>query len=109
MLYLKCAEEDADRLKFCCHYCKKEVPSDQDVVILETRTARHKNRFDHMINAFTKFDPTLPHLYTIPCSKCVHEKPDVVYMRYDDTQLKYVYLCVHCDHSWISKSVDDVN
>jgi DNA-directed RNA polymerase subunit M/transcription elongation factor TFIIS len=32
-----------------------------------------------------------------------NEKPnnrEVIYIRYDDTNMKYVYLCVHCDTTW---------
>jgi hypothetical protein len=25
---------------------------------------------------------------------------EVIYIRYDDTNMKYVYLCVHCDTTW---------
>jgi DNA-directed RNA polymerase subunit M/transcription elongation factor TFIIS len=25
---------------------------------------------------------------------------EVIYIRYDDTNMKYVYLCVHCDMTW---------
>jgi len=27
-------------------------------------------------------------------------KREVIYIRYDDTNMKYVYLCVHCDMTW---------
>jgi hypothetical protein len=25
---------------------------------------------------------------------------EVIYIRYDDINMKYVYLCVHCDTTW---------
>ena len=35
----------------------------------------------------------------LPMIKNIKEK-DIVYLRYDDTNMKYIYLCVNCDNSW---------
>lgn len=29
-----------------------------------------------------------------------HNNREVIYIRYDDTNMKYVYLCAHCDTTW---------
>ena len=59
------------------------------------------------INKYTKYDPTLPHMSTIKCPNlnCSSNKKsnsvasDVIYLRYDDKNMKYVYLCCHCDEN----------
>ena len=28
------------------------------------------------------------------------KKPEIVYMRYDDDNMKYLYMCVECDYVW---------
>lgn len=48
-------------------------------------------------------DPTLPHLTDIvcpsaECSKKDNVENDIVYMRYDDENMKYVFCCMHCKH-----------
>ena len=61
-----------------------------------------------MINKYTKYDPTLPRVSNIKCPKtqCLTKqeedapKTEIIYMRYDDVNMKYIYICVHCAHTW---------
>ena len=50
-----------------------------------------------VVNSSMKYDPTLP-ISSQPCPQC--KGSDVRYVRYDHANLKYVHLCVECDHSW---------
>ena len=66
--------------------------------------------FNHVINNYTKLDPTLPRMKNIKCpnAECSSNKkdeekytyPEVIYMRYDDSNMKYAYICSHCDFVW---------
>jgi len=77
--------------------------------------------FSQVVNKYTKFDPTLPRIHTIRCpnDECPSNsgsgssavataasgekkktKNEIIYVRYDDTNLKYVYLCAKCDKVW---------
>ena len=62
--------------------------------------------YSNVINKYTKFDPTLPRINKILCpnSDCATNTKDVereiIYIRYDDVNMKYVYLCSTCDHVW---------
>jgi hypothetical protein len=72
--------------------------------------------FAHVVNKYTKLDPTLPRIKTIRCpnDECISnklsaqssdpsvkkEETEVIYLRYDDTNLKYIYLCTKCDKVW---------
>jgi aspartate carbamoyltransferase regulatory subunit len=58
-----------------------------------------------------KLDPTLPRIYTVKCPNdaCKTNASDesdaktpteVIYIRYDDANLKYLYICTTCDHVW---------
>ena len=70
-------------------------------------TKENKNKDVH-INEYTKYDPTLPHMQTIKCPNvsCKSNEEsnsltqDVIYMRYDDKNMKYMYLCCHCNFNW---------
>ena len=59
-----------------------------------------------IVNKYTKLDPTLPRINRIPCpnAECdtnTKETPrEIIYIRYDDTNIKYMYLCSTCDYVW---------
>ena len=58
------------------------------------------------INKYTKDDPTLPRINTILCPNpdCPTNKDgkerEIIYIRYDDVNMKYVYLCYDCETVW---------
>ena len=67
-----------------------------------------------VINEFTKYDPTLPVTDVIPCPNqaCVSNhsdekkraKREIIYIRYNKTELLYIYMCKHCNATWKSTS-----
>ena len=65
-----------------------------------------QNTEKDIFNKYTKMDPTLPRLNTIRCpnDRCStntnDEAREVIYMRYDDKNMKYMYLCCKCDFKW---------
>ena len=73
-----------------------------------------KEVFKILVNEYTKLDPTLPRVSNIPCpnAACVSNRPDeeksnsnqheVIYLRYNDAALKFVYICNQCDTIWKS-------
>ena len=101
MYYMKIDEE----LKYYCRNCGHE-DTDLKVENLLVSSYEKKKNANIPINPYIKFDPTLPHLHTIKCPKpdCKTNQPDqisdVIYFRYDHTNMKYIYLCVECDSSW---------
>jgi len=71
--------------------------------------------FSQVVNRYTKLDPTLPRIHTMRCpndecpsnevvaasgGKSGKAKSEIIYVRYDDANLKYVYLCAKCDKVW---------
>jgi hypothetical protein len=71
----------------------------------------------HLVNEYTKLDPTLPRVSNIPCpnAACTSNRDqegkdagedqlphEVIYLRYNDAQLKFVYICNLCDTVWKS-------
>ena len=88
----------------------------ENVCVSQTQLKASVSSYEHIINKYTKLDPTLPHINNIKCpnSACTSneetksddtKKPDILYLRYDDTNMKFVYLCTECNTVW--KSADD--
>ena len=109
MYYLQLKKDDEDKLIYYCRNCGHEdeslVTNLNNLYVSKTNIKKEMN-YKNSINKYTKLDPTLPRINTIKCpnEQCVSNttdgEHDVIYIRYDDTQMKYVYLCPACDTVW---------
>jgi DNA-directed RNA polymerase subunit M/transcription elongation factor TFIIS len=72
-----------------------------------------------LLNEFTRQDPTLPHVSTLPCPNTngnpatnkpacptyTQGKPrDVIIIKYDAQNMKFLYICNVCEEQWRSRS-----
>jgi DNA-directed RNA polymerase subunit M/transcription elongation factor TFIIS len=108
MYYLRLAGENGDQLVYYCRNCGNEESSTtgDNVCVSKTTLRRSEQQYTHVLNEYTKLDPTLPRVTNIPCpnADCPTNKSgakrEVIYIRYDDVNVKYVYLCASCDRVW---------
>jgi len=112
MYYITISEKDGNSLSYYCRSCghKDETVTTEGMCVMNTQLKKGQQQFNHIINKYTKLDPTLPRIYNVPCpnatcstnaSSETKDKPtEVIYMRYDDDNLKYLYICVECDTVW---------
>jgi len=114
MYYIKLLGEDKNSITYYCRKCGHESNAieNTNLVVSKTTLRNKKQTFHHIINKYTKLDPTLPHINTMKCinDDCVCNtdesvEPDVIYIKYDDDNIKYVYLCTHCDTTWTNDKV----
>ena len=163
MYYIRLSEENPNSIVYYCKNCgheNKNISLDS-VTISRTNFKSSKQKYNSIINKYTKMDPTLPRINTIKCpnqsceSNQEHEasprtrphpnpegskgskdkgkgkgegadeskgaavasaaedtKTDVleknrrhvdreiIYLRYDDVNMNFVYLCPVCDSVW---------
>ena len=117
MYYIKISD-DTNSLNYYCRKCGNEdknlINSNSSICVSKTEIKKGSNSYKHIINKYTKFDPTLPRIDNIDCpnDKCpsnvnTEEKSnteykckEIIYLRYDDNNMKYIYLCCNCDNSW---------
>ena len=137
MYYISISEKDSNSLSYYCRSCGHvdDTLAEEGACILNTQLKKGQQKFNHIINEFTKLDPTLPRIYNIPCpnTQCkthtgksasggggggsgasgtgasgtgasgsggAATNSEVIYMRYDDANLKYIYICTTCDTTW---------
>jgi DNA-directed RNA polymerase subunit M/transcription elongation factor TFIIS len=109
MYYLKINNEvNANELIYYCRNCGHEdqVLSSENICVSRTDVNIGKKTYEQIVNEFTKLDPTLPRTTTIKCPNqdCLSNKDksdsEVIYLRYDDKNMKYIYLCSICDTLW---------
>jgi DNA-directed RNA polymerase subunit M/transcription elongation factor TFIIS len=106
-LYLN---QDENKLRRICRNCGYER-EDQGGLILEMNLKEKTSEsYKILMNEFTKEDPTLPHVDTIKCpnesceTNISEKKKDVIYLKYDAINLKFLYICNVCNTHWRSKS-----
>jgi DNA-directed RNA polymerase subunit M/transcription elongation factor TFIIS len=111
MYYISISANDENTLIHTCRNCNNEdnAVSNEGMCVLDTHFKSSSTKNIKSVNAFTKLDPTLPRLTNMPCpnANCSSNKDDkapneVIYMRYDNSNLKYIYICQSCDTSWNS-------
>ena len=118
MYYIRLSGENKDKLTYYCRKCGHEdnnlLDVEENICVSRTDLKQSTTTYDHIINKYTKLDPTLPHIKNINCPNTVcqsnqsgEEKvnSDILYLRYDDASMKFVYICTYCDTVW--KSADD--
>ena len=62
--------------------------------------------YNQNVNKYLRFDPTLrrirdPHI-TCPNTDCTatQDNNQVIYIKYDAKNMKYLYVCETCGHTW---------
>ncbi len=108
MYYIRINVDDPNKLVYYCRKCGNEdaLLAAQNVCVSKTLVKKSEQSFNHIINKYTKLDPTLPRINNILCpnSECPTNKDgkekEIIYIRYDDVNMKYVYLCSDCDTFW---------
>ena len=120
MYYLKLLNKDEDKLIYYCRNCGHEdeslVTNLNNLYVSKTDIKKEMN-YKNSINKYTKLDPTLPRIHNIDCPnpncECNKMKEgtdeplvekEILYIRYDDANMKFVYLCAHCDTIWNTQS-----
>ena len=115
------SDDDKDILVYYCRSCKSyedDNITDEDVCVYTTQMKNIEQQYHHIVNKYTKYDPTLPRVDTIPCPnpKCESNnkekkegsKSEVIYIRYDDANQLYIYLCSKCNVVWKTEKPDDI-
>jgi DNA-directed RNA polymerase subunit M/transcription elongation factor TFIIS len=125
---------EENQLRYYCRVCGniEANVTTEALCVLDTQFQQNTHNYDFIVNKYTKFDPTLPHIFVrCPNDACTtnsetnvetnvengensetgensggkgkdskEKVTDAIYLRYDNTQLKYIYICTTCDHKW---------
>ncbi len=105
MMYVQINSEDANKLVYYCRFCehKDENIANKSTCVSRLHLKKSPVTYEHFITPYTKLDPTLPRVDKIPCpnASCPcnsgEKEREVICIRYDDANLKYIYLCALCD------------
>lgn len=118
MYYIRLSEIDGGQLVYYCRNCGDEEniaeTNTENLCISKTSVLSNKTPYKNIVNEYTKLDPTLPRIKNMKCPKtsCPSNKggdnseegsePEIIYLRYDDKNMKFIYLCAECNTTWLS-------
>ena len=108
MLYFKMKEEE-NKLYYYCRKCGDEEVIEKTELIKDVTYEKKQNKIVN-VNKNIKYDPTIPHIKNMNCpnESCLSNKSDVkkdiIYYRYNEDDIKYIYMCVNCDTMWEPKN-----
>ncbi len=97
-------------LSHLCGNCGYERKNTEGGLVMEINLQQRANEgYKILLNKFTKQDPTLPHVKTIKCpnetcpTNTSSKDKDVIYIKYDAANMKFIYICTVCDFEWRSR------
>jgi DNA-directed RNA polymerase subunit M/transcription elongation factor TFIIS len=108
MYYIRINANNTNKLVYYCRKCGNEDEqfNADNVSIVKTEIKKSEESFSHIINKYTKLDPTLPRTNKILCpnkeceTNTKEAEREIIYIRYNDTDMKYIYLCSTRDTVW---------
>jgi len=110
LYYVKLSSDDDTSLIYYCVKCGDENSNlnEDSICVSKTYFTSKEQQIGSFINKYTKHDPTLPRIYNMKCpnSDCEtnsdesEKKCEIVSLRYDNINMKYLYICYECDFVW---------
>ena len=98
-------------IRICRNCGYQEQHTDGGLILEIDLKEKTSEGYKILMNQFTDQDPTLPHVSTIKCPNeaCESNPPtnlekDVIYLKYDTINMKFLYICNLCKTQWRSKA-----
>lgn len=106
---------ERNTLTYFCKNCGFHVDAsstDAKDKVLDTDYKDDQATYSQYATPNIVHDPTLPRVSNIPCpfqdcSRPAASPNEVIYIKYDPTNLRYLYYCTHCARFWKSGSSAD--
>jgi hypothetical protein len=99
-------------LTYSCKHCGFFVTGDElaargeaDSAVLSIDYADDQTAYKQFASPYIMHDPTLPRVRHIACPSAACTRPadapnEVIFIKYNQVQLKYMYYCTHCAAFW---------
>ena len=102
------SDHEETKLVNYCRQCNFSIDNTET-----TKSVYHNNynmdnvKRKHLVNKFTAYDATLPRALGIKCPNtgCPAKKADIRYIKYDEDNMKYIYICLDCHHANIEPHI----
>jgi DNA-directed RNA polymerase subunit M/transcription elongation factor TFIIS len=105
-LFLQSGSNTLQRL---CRNCRYTENDEKGGLVME-QSSETSEGYKILVNEFTRYDVRLPHIVkTLRCPEPAcktnqgEAESDILYIKYDAANLKYLYICTGCGYQWVSK------
>ena len=95
---------------YFCKSCdnREECDKSESICILDNNYIDDETNYRQYVNKYIKHDKTLPRVTNIECPNDACTRPkdapnEVIIIKYDFTNMKYLYCCEYCDNFWRSE------
>lgn len=98
--------KESSNITYICKSCGNEKDMGSKVLSVNNNTKVNIDKSDVInTNPFITHDITLPSIKNnknIKCQNelCDAEEIDIKYIKYDEDNMKYLYICNHCGYKW---------
>ena len=116
MLYIKI--DDDGKLLYHCKLCGEEYGIDKLNKNEKTKNCVYKHNYQTKNYSYKTYinknmfkDPTLPRIKDLKCpyadceSNTAGKEKEVIYIKYNSTDMGFLYCCTLCEKKWTSSSV----
>lgn len=105
MMYI--SVEEQTKLKYYCKNCSHSELEERrvSVPLIENNYTDDMTNYAQYMTSYIKHDNTLPRVRNIKCPNGACNKPasadnEVIYIKYDQSNMQYLYYCCHCEQFW---------
>ena len=102
MMYISLTKDK--KMSYECKNCNNITIEDtQDsVCVLDNNYIDDEANYKQYLTKYLKYDNTLPRVTNIKCAneKCHNHTKEVIIVKYDFTNMKYLYHCEYCGEFW---------
>ena len=110
MFQIRLEDNNPNKLIYYCPCCQlTDTYIDENKSLVVSYASTQTAKYHHIINEYTKFDPTLPRIAekmlcpNLDCQTNAEKNrasQEIIKICYDESNKKYVYLCAICDEIW---------
>lgn len=108
MMYIKVSDDMPQRMSYICKHCNtsEDCVATESICVLDNNYVDKNASYKQYMSKFLKYDMTLPHVTNITCpnESCrSHDSDvgnDVIIVKYDFDNMKYMYHCERCEAFW---------
>jgi hypothetical protein len=94
--------QDDSLVNYCknCNFSITENYSKSAKTVIENKFHDDHGNYSQYVTPYIVYDSTLPRVNNIKCVNKDHKDDEVIVIKYDQANMKYLYYCVHCEVFW---------